>query len=271
MLKERRKDDTGNLSNQRKKLLKQMAVIDANREDRILTDTMKEKYTIVEAHTRCMIQGWVRFSLLSCVFRGTRHCFRAGQTDLTLFFVRDGVSESQFSQLLNLELDQMVKAYNHLGEGGNPKFTLIVAQKNHHTKLFQANAVDNVPPGTVVDTNIVHPRNNDFFMCAHAGMIGTTKPAHYHVLLDEIGFAPDVLQNLIHSLSYVYQRSTSATSIVAPVRYAHLAAQQFGQFDKFEDHSETSSEQGSVKSIGTTPVTELPRLHKNVSDSMFFC
>lgn len=194
-----------------------------------------------------------------------------GHKPAQIIVFRDGVSESQFSQLLNLELDQMIKAYNHLGEGCNPKFTLIVAQKNHHTKLFQANAVDNVPPGTVVDTNIVHPRNNDFFMCAHAGMIGTTKPAHYHVLLDEIGFAPDVLQNLIHSLSYVYQRSTSATSIVAPVRYAHLAAQQFGQFDKFEDHSETSSEQGSVKSIGTTPVTELPRLHKNVSDSMFFC
>jgi len=26
---------------------------------------------------------------------------------------------------------------------------------------------------------------------------------HYHVLLDEIGFSPDGLQNLINSLSYV--------------------------------------------------------------------
>lgn len=126
-----------------------------------------------------------------------------GHKPAQIIVFRDGVSESQFSQVLNLELDQMIKAYKHLGEGDNPKFTLIVAQKNHHTKLFQANAVDNVPPGTVVDTNIVHPRNNDFFMCAHAGMIGTTRPAHYHVLLDEIGFSPDVLQNLVHSLSYV--------------------------------------------------------------------
>ncbi|PHT43063.1 Protein argonaute 4A [Capsicum baccatum] len=186
-------------------------------------------------------------------------------------FARDGVSESQFNQVLNVELDQMIKAYKHLGEDDKPKFTLIVAQKNHHTKLFQANAAENVPPGTVVDTNIVHPRNNDFFMCAHAGMMGTTRPAHYHVLLDEIGFSADVLQKLIHSLSYVYQRSTSATSIVAPVRYAHLAAQQCGQFVKFEDRSETSSEPGSIKTIGCTPVTELPRLHKRVSESMFFC
>lgn len=25
--------------------------------------------------------------------------------------------------------------------------------------------------GTVVDTKVVHPRNYDFYMCAHAGMI----------------------------------------------------------------------------------------------------
>ncbi|XP_044465053.1 protein argonaute 16 isoform X3 [Mangifera indica] len=120
-----------------------------------------------------------------------------------IILFRDGVSESQFNQVLNIELEQIIKAYQHLGEVDVPKFTVIVAQKNHHTKLFQASAPENVPPGTVVDTKIVHPRNYDFYMCAHAGMIGTSRPAHYHVLLDEIGFSPDNLQNLIHSLSYV--------------------------------------------------------------------
>ena len=33
---------------------------------------------------------------------------------------------------------------------------------------------------------------------------GTTRPTHYHVLYDEIGFTPDDLQELVHSLSYVY-------------------------------------------------------------------
>ncbi|XP_020555003.1 protein argonaute 16 isoform X2 [Sesamum indicum] len=184
---------------------------------------------------------------------------------------RDGVSESQFAQVMNIELDQMIKAYQHLGETDIPKFTLIVAQKNHHTKLFQASAAENVPSGTVVDSKIVHPRNYDFYMCSHAGMMGTSRPAHYHVLLDEIGFSPDDLQNLVHSLSYVYQRSTTAISIVAPVSYAHLAAQQMGQFLKFEDSSETSSGQKSMTAAGNVPVPELPRLHKDVAGSMFFC
>lgn len=183
-----------------------------------------------------------------------------------IIIFRDGVSESQFNQVLNIELEQIIKAYQHLGEADIPKFTVIVAQKNHHTKLFQASGPENVPPGTVVDTRIVHPRNYDFYMCAHAGMIGTSRPAHYHVLLDEIGFSPDDLQNLIHSLSYVYQRSTTAISIVAPICYAHLAASQMGQFIKFEDSSDTS-----ITSAGSVPVPELPRLHKNVESSMFFC
>lgn len=33
---------------------------------------------------------------------------------------------------------------------------------------------------------------------------GTTRPAHYQVLHDEIGFSPDALQELVHALSYVY-------------------------------------------------------------------
>ncbi|XP_020203105.1 protein argonaute 16 isoform X2 [Cajanus cajan] len=184
----------------------------------------------------------------------------------TQFIVfRDGVSESQFKQVLDIEINQIIKAYQHLGETNVPKFTVIVAQKNHHVKLFLANGPENVSPGTVVDTTITHPRNYDFYMCAHAGMIGTSKPVHYHVLLDEIGFSADGLQDLIYSLSYVNQRSTIATSVVAPVSYAHHAAAQMGQFFNFDDLSETSDSEGNI------PIPELPRLHKNVRSSMFFC
>ncbi|GAV71984.1 PAZ domain-containing protein/Piwi domain-containing protein/DUF1785 domain-containing protein [Cephalotus follicularis] len=194
-----------------------------------------------------------------------------GHKPKQIIVFRDGVSESQFNQVLNIELEQIIKAYQHLGEDDIPKFTVIVAQKNHHTKLFQASGPENVPPGTVVDTKIVHPRNYDFYMCAHAGMIGTSRPAHYHVLLDQIGFSPDDLQNLILSLSYVYQRSTTAISIVAPICYAHLAASQMGQYMKFEDLSDTSSGEMSMTSAGSVPVPVLPRLHENVEGSMFFC
>ncbi|CAL5075297.1 unnamed protein product [Urochloa decumbens] len=183
-----------------------------------------------------------------------------------IIIFRDGVSESQFSQVLNVELNQIIKAYQSMGQGDLPKFTVIIAQKNHHTKLFQADSPDNVPP----DSGIVHPRQYDFYMCAHAGPIGTSRPTHYHVLLDEIGFSADNLQKLVLSLSYVYQRSTTAISVVAPICYAHLAAAQMGQFMKFEEFADTSSGSG-VNSSSSAAIPELPRLHADVCSSMFFC
>ncbi|KAI7754377.1 hypothetical protein M8C21_025609, partial [Ambrosia artemisiifolia] len=190
-----------------------------------------------------------------------------------IIIFRDGVSESQFNQVLNIELDQIIEACKFLDDKWCPKFLVIIAQKNHHTKFFQPGSPDNVPPGTVIDNKVCHPRNNDFYMCAHAGMIGTTRPTHYHVLYDEIGFSADDLQELVHSLSYVYQRSTTAISVVAPICYAHLAATQMSQFMKFEDRSETSSSHGGtgVTSAAAVPVQQLPKLQENVCNSMFFC
>uniref|UniRef100_A0A0E0AHW8 Piwi domain-containing protein n=1 Tax=Oryza glumipatula TaxID=40148 RepID=A0A0E0AHW8_9ORYZ len=156
------------------------------------------------------------------------------------------------------EADNHFQAYQYMDQGPIPKFTVIIAQKNHHTKLFQENAPDNVPPGTVVDSGIVHPRQYDFYMCAHAGPIGTSRPTHYHVLHDEIGFLPDDVQKLVLSLSYVYQRSTTAISVAA----------QMGQFMKFEEFAETSSGSGGVPSSSGAVVPELPRLHADVCSSM---
>ncbi|KAK8988403.1 hypothetical protein V6N11_029794 [Hibiscus sabdariffa] len=158
-----------------------------------------------------------------------------------IIIFRDGVSESQFNQVLNKELDQVI-------------------EKNHHTKFFHQRSSDNVKPGTAIDNKVCHPKNNDFYLCAHAGMIGTTRPTHYHILLDQIGFSADDLQELVHSLSYVYQRSTTAISVVAPICYAHLAASQLGQFMKFEDASETSSSHGGVTAPGAIAVPQLSQI-----------
>lgn len=190
-----------------------------------------------------------------------------------MIIFRDGVSESQFDQVLNVELQAILKACNHIETGYRPKVTLIVAQKNHHTKLFPTGQ-GNVQPGTIVDAQICHPRNFDFYLCPQAGPIGTSRPTHYHVLLDENGFTVDDLQILVHALSYVYQRSTTAISSVAPINYAHLAASQMQQFLKADDLSETASRsgrgEGSVAS-GVVHVPELPALHRNVCNTMFFC
>lgn len=198
----------------------------------------------------------------------------SGRKPLQMVIFRDGVSESQFDQVLNNELQAILKACNHIENGYRPKVTLIIAQKNHHTKLFQNQSKGNVQAGTIVDTQICHPRNFDFFLCPQNGPIGTSRPTHYHVLLDENKFGVDIIQNLVHALSYVYQRSTTAISAVTPINYAHLAATQMQQFLKAEDLSESASRsgrgEGSIASGGGN-IPELPKLHPKVCDTMFFC
>ena len=69
-----------------------------------------------------------------------------------------------------------------------PGITLIAVQKRHHTRLFcmdkrdQSGRAGNVPAGTTVDANITHPTENDFFLCSHQGIQGTSRPSYYKVI-----------------------------------------------------------------------------------------
>jgi hypothetical protein len=51
---------------------------------------------------------------------------------------------------------------------------------------------------------------------AHGGLQGTTRPTHYYVVHDEIGFGADELQTLTNSVSYMFARATKAVSLVSP-------------------------------------------------------
>ena len=51
-----------------------------------------------------------------------------------------------------------------------------------------------VDAGTVVDKGVVHPTEYDFYLNAHASIQGTSRPVHYHVLLDQNSLGPDQLQ-----------------------------------------------------------------------------
>ncbi|KAF3323257.1 Protein argonaute 7 [Carex littledalei] len=98
-----------------------------------------------------------------------------------IIFFRDGVSETQFQKVLKEEL-QAIRIACKRFDGYQPLVTFTVVQKRHHTRLFHSD--QNVPPGTVVDTVITHPREFDFYLCSHWGTKGTSRPTHYHVLWD---------------------------------------------------------------------------------------
>ncbi|KAF8897601.1 argonaute-like protein [Infundibulicybe gibba] len=142
-----------------------------------------------------------------------------------IIFYRDGVSEGQFEQVLKLELPLIKNACRELGI--NPKITIIIVGKRHHVRFFPQNDRDadrsgNCQAGTVVDREVAHPTEFDFYLQSHGGLLGTSRPAHYSVLYDENGFKADTLQSLSFALCHVYARSTRSVSIPAPVYYADI-------------------------------------------------
>ncbi|XP_075552882.1 protein argonaute-2-like [Dermacentor variabilis] len=143
-----------------------------------------------------------------------------------ILFYRDGVSEGQYSQVYDTELPCLDDECRNAFPGSTtPKITFLTVQKRHRTRFIRKNPeVRNVPAGTVVDTVITHPSQQEFFMCSHTPLKGTARPAHYHVIRDDNEFDPETLQKISFSLCHMYARCDTPVSIPTPVYYAHLAA-----------------------------------------------
>uniref|UniRef100_A0A0E0K7C3 Uncharacterized protein n=1 Tax=Oryza punctata TaxID=4537 RepID=A0A0E0K7C3_ORYPU len=246
-------------------------------------ELIEDLYKIWQDPQRGTVSGGMIRELLISFKRST------GEKPQRIIFYRDGVSEGQFYQVLLYELNAIRKACASLEANYQPKVTFIVVQKRHHTRLFahnhnDQNSVDrsgNILP----DSKICHPTEFDFYLCSHAGIKGTSRPAHYHVLWDENNFTADALQTLTNNLCYTYARCTRSVSIVPPAYYAHLAAFR-ARFYMEPDTSDSSSVvsgpgvrgplSGSSTSRGTrapggAAVKPLPALKDSVKRVMFYC
>jgi len=153
-----------------------------------------------------------------------------------IVYYRDGVGETMFKEVKRLEISAMTRAFNRVPKpysaniktpNYRPTITMIVVQKRHHARFFPASPQDadrsgNCPAGMVVETIITHPREFDFYLQSQAGLQGTSRPTHYHILHDENKFTPDSLQELTYRMCYLQGRSTRSVSIVPAVYHADL-------------------------------------------------
>ena len=139
----------------------------------------------------------------------------------------------------------------------------------------------NVPPGLIVDTDVVSKIHFDYFLCSHEGIQGTSRPTHYFILWDDNQLSADQLQQLTFSLTHIYARCTRSISCPAPIAYAHLAAYRAQRhiigYKQSED-SESDSYGGS--SVGTAPprrhqteesLTDKMQIKPNFKTQMYFC
>jgi eukaryotic translation initiation factor 2C len=126
--------------------------------------------------------------------------------------------------------------------------TFLVVKKRHNTRFFTYNEncnkharkppkeTDNMSIGAVIDTAIVHPYQNNFYLNSHNAYQGVNHPSLYHVLLDEIGFTANELQLLTYNLCFTDPRSSASEAIPSVVHQADIAA--LNARDLFYDNEE---------------------------------
>jgi len=159
---------------------------------------------------------------------------KSGSLPKRIIFFRDGVSEGQFKHVLADELPKIKRAFEHFGTARDPyapTLTIIIAAKRHHTRFYPvdnngADRTGNPKAGTVVDRGVTAIYDSDFFLQAHAGLQGTTKPTHYYPVYDENGLDANTIQILTNNISYLYARATKAVSLAPPAYYSDLACER---------------------------------------------
>ena len=203
------------------------------------------------------------------VYGRWRQNFKQKHQAYSVIMFRDGVSEGQFDEVMQVEISALRKACEKIEKGWRPRITYIIVTKRHHVRFFPQSSKGqdrsgNMVPGSVVDTDIVSGRYYDFYLNSHAGIQGTNKPSKYTVLLDENNMNVDALQGFIFRLTHGFVRCNRSVSMVNSAYYAHLLAFR-GRAYLGEDGSDTYSMGSS-----DAPVPAAPRLHEYLGKRLFF-
>ncbi|KAI9822452.1 MAG: hypothetical protein M1827_000171 [Pycnora praestabilis] len=195
----------------------------------------------IESMLKPLIQRWI----------GT---VGGGQFPQHVYYFRDGVSEGQYQHVLQQEVKD-IKALMRKGQPTwNGKLIVAVASKRHHIRFFPktgdrvaADRNSNPVPGTLVDKDVTHPFEYDFYLNSHSAIQGTARPVHYHILMDEAGISANQFQNMIYEQSYQYMRSTTPVSLFPAVYYAHLASNRARSHENIPASSGPRSGPGPTK------------------------
>uniref|UniRef100_A0A7S1TFQ9 Piwi domain-containing protein n=2 Tax=Compsopogon caeruleus TaxID=31354 RepID=A0A7S1TFQ9_9RHOD len=218
-------------------------------------------------------------SMVAIVLRRFRSEW-GGKLPMKLLFYRDGASEGAFPTIMSNEIADIKAACASVEPGYEPKLTFIITTKRHHARFCPppnfADRSGNCKPGTVIDAGICHARNWDFYLFSHSGIQGTSRPARYTVLLDEIGFDADSLQRITYNLCYTYARCPRSVSYVPVAYYAQLYGLRIlhiqGGDDEFSDRQSVAS--GAHPGQGEEPVPAEPKkfnkIHERLETVMFY-
>ncbi|KAL0638123.1 Protein argonaute [Maublancomyces gigas] len=201
-----------------------------------------------------------------------------GKIPMRIFYFRDGVSEGQYQHIIEQELHDMREACKVLQSDYNPKITVTICSKRHHTRFFPIDRIaqdrnGNCVPGTIVERDVTHPTEYDFYLAAHNAIQGTARPVHYHVIHDENKMPVDLFQALVYNTCYTYCRASNSVSLIPAAYYAHLASTRARAHESNTEDTMTVTTGTSGSGGRDFPPTEAPDirpLHDGLKHAMWY-
>ena len=214
-----------------------------------------------------------------------------------ILIYRDGVSEGQYNSLLINELPKIRNACRLVypadyTKKGLPRISIVVCGKRHHTRFYpkdtdSTDSKSNCPAGTVVDRSITESRNWDFFLQPHQCLMGTARPCHYFVAIDEIfntfkvklphKTSADALEELTHNMCHLFGRATKAVSLCPPAYYADLLCTRMRAYlaDYYDPPTGNTTPEpgvpGAQPALATNTVDQARvTVHADMRESMFW-
>lgn len=147
-----------------------------------------------------------------------------------ILLYRDGVGDNMFDLVKENEVG-MIKTMLEKEYGDEaPKLTMVIVTKRISKKIIKetTQGVANPTSGTIVDTGIVQ-NALEFFMIAQNVTSGTANPTRYQVLVNECGYAGDVLEAMTYFQTFGYYNWSGAVKVPAVCQYAHKLAYHVGE------------------------------------------
>ena len=150
---------------------------------------------------------------------------------------RDAVNERQQNLIHETEVDfikkAIEKANNELKEKekkdifSNTKWCLILVSKINEIKMFlneqqggnNSDFVQNIPVGTIIDSNITNKDKYDFYLNSAESRQGTCSSTHYTVLYDDTKLKAIQIYKLTYYLAYLSYNTTKSIKVPAPLYF----------------------------------------------------
>lgn len=166
-----------------------------------------------------------------------------------LIIYRDGVSESQQTQVLIYEVEPIKSALKEK----NISFAFIIVNKRTQTRYYvQEGRLKGPTPGMLVDEGIVSQKNGpskDFYLVSQIAKQGAASPTHYHILHIDEGLHKSDLMLLTYKLCFLYFHINSGIKVPAPIQYSERLGALLGDSVNAKANEKRPDENGKIYTL----------------------